>query len=59
MKKNYASLFIGVTEARTELIKAIDQADNKAIALMQNNKVKAYIVPVALYEDMIEKLNKL
>lgn len=56
--KNYAPLSLGVTEARTELVKAIEEAKNQPIALMHQNKVKAYIVPVALYEEMVEKLKK-
>ena len=59
IQKNYAQLCIGSTEARTELMRAIEGANNQTIALMHQNKVRAYIVPVTLYEEMVEKLKKL
>ncbi len=58
IQKNYAPFSIGVTEARSELMKVIEASNNQTIALMHQNKIKAYIVPVSLYEDMIDALEE-
>lgn len=59
MKKNYADLTIGITEAIKNLRKAIDEASGKPIALLQSNKPIAYIVPVETYEQMQEEFLEL
>ena len=58
IQKNYAPFSIGVTEARSELTKAIEEANNQPIALMYQNKIKAYIVPASLYENMVDELER-
>jgi PHD/YefM family antitoxin component YafN of YafNO toxin-antitoxin module len=52
MKKNYAKLSLGITEARSELKRSIVEAGDEPIALLQNNKIIAYIVPPNTFEKL-------
>ena len=57
MKRNYAGLTIGITEAVKNFRKTIDSSNGQPIALLQANKPIAYIVPTETYEQMVDELN--
>jgi len=54
MKKNYAKLSLGITEARNELKRSIVAAGDEPIALLQNNNIIAYIVPPSTFEKLCD-----
>jgi len=56
MNKNYARFSLSVTEAQRRIFRSIEELDKDSIAILKSNKVRAYIVPAEVYEDMIDTL---
>lgn len=59
MQKNYAPFSVGLFEVRFNLTKILKEMTDKPAAIMDRGNIKAYLVPAATYEAMVEKLDEL
>ncbi len=44
-----------MTEVKRNLPKILKESGGKAVAILNHNKAEAYLVPVELYKELIEK----
>jgi antitoxin StbD len=59
MEHIYSSLTTSISELKKSPTAILNAASGRPIALLNNNKATAYIVPAKLYEKMIEELEDL
>jgi antitoxin StbD len=59
MHKIYADKTVSVTELKRNLASILSQAEGDAVAVLNHNKPEAYLLPAALYESLLERLEDL
>lgn len=56
MRKIYADKTVSVTELKRNLASILSEAGEDAVAVLNHNKPEAYLLPAALYEKLIERI---
>ncbi len=51
----YTNHTASMTEIKRNLPKILKKSDGNAVAILNHNKVAAYLVPVALYEQLVKR----
>lgn len=59
MQNIYANKTVSVTELKRNLASVLSQAGNDAVAVLNHNRPEAYLLPAALYESLLERLEDL
>jgi prevent-host-death family protein len=59
MNEIFASQTVSVTELKRNFTNIIKQADGAAVAVLNNNKPEAYLVPAAEFQRLLERLEDL
>lgn len=57
MQRIEANITVSVSDLKKSPTGVMDQADGETIAVLNHNKVIAYMVPADAYEAMMEKLD--
>ena len=56
MHQIYASQAVSVTELKRSYAAVIADAEGEAVAVLNNNKPEAYLIPAEAYEQLIDRL---
>lgn len=59
MQRIYANKTVSVTELKRNLSSVLSQAGDDAVAVLNHNRPEAYLLPAALYESLLERLEDL
>lgn len=59
METIFADKTVSVTELKRNFSAIINEAENKAVAILNHNKPEAYLLPAAFYERLLERLEDL
>lgn len=59
MQRVEADIAISVSELKKNPSQVMAQADGQAVAVLNHNRVMAYMVPAARFEAMMERLDDL
>ncbi|MGO4917820.1 type II toxin-antitoxin system Phd/YefM family antitoxin [Pseudogemmobacter sp. W21_MBD1_M6] len=59
MQRMEANRTVSVSDLKRSPTAVINQAADEAVAVLNHNRVMAYMVPVAMYEQMMEQLDDL
>ena len=59
MNEIFATKTISVTELKRSYSSVIRNAEDEAVAVLNNNKPEAYLVPAEAYQRLIERLEDL
>ena len=59
METILADASISITELKRNPSAVIDAADGESVAVLVHNKPSAYLVPAAMYQRMLERLEDL
>lgn len=59
MQRLVAQMAVSVSDLKKSPGAVMDGADGEAVAILNHNKVMAYMVPARAYEAMIERLDDL
>jgi antitoxin StbD len=59
MQRLEAKIAVSVSELKKSPSAILDEAGGEAVAVLNHNKVVAYMVPAAVYEAMMERLDDL
>ncbi|GAB5448765.1 type II toxin-antitoxin system Phd/YefM family antitoxin [Gymnodinialimonas sp.] len=59
MQKIDASIAASVSELKKSPTAVIDDAEGSPVAILNHNRVMAYLVPAATYEAMLDRLDDL
>lgn len=59
MQRVEAQVAVSVSELKKSPSAVLDQAHGEAVAVLNHNRVMAYMVPADIYETMIERLDDL
>jgi len=59
MQRVEAQVAVSVSELKKSPSGVLDQAHGEAVAVLNHNRVMAYMVPAEIYEAMIERLDDL
>lgn len=59
MQNVFANKAISVSELKKNPSAAISEAEDEAVAVLNHNRVMGYLVPAAVYEAMVERLENL
>jgi len=59
MQRVEADIAISVSDLKKNPSQVMAQADGQAVAVLNHNRVMAYMVPAARFEAMMERLNDL
>jgi antitoxin StbD len=55
----YADKTVSVTELKRNLASVLSQAGDEAVAVLNHNRPEAYLLPAALYERLLARLEDL
>lgn len=59
MQRVEAKLAVSVSDLKKSPSSIMDLADGEAIAVLNHNRIMAYMVPAEVYESMLEQLDDL
>lgn len=59
MHEIFASQTISVTELKRSYSKVLREAEGEAVAVLNNNRPEAYLVPADAYERLMDRLEDL
>lgn len=59
MNEIFASKTVSVTELKRSYSAVIRNAEDEAVAVLNNNKPEAYLIPAEAYQRLIERLEDL
>ena len=59
MQRVEASLSASISDLRKNPSSVVEAADGEAVAILNHNRVMAYIVPAETYESMLDRLDDL
>lgn len=57
MQRVEANIAVSVSDLRKSPSAVMDEANGEAVAVLNHNRIMAYMVPASVYEDMLEKLD--
>jgi antitoxin StbD len=59
MQRVEASLAVSVSDLKKSPTAVLDEAQGEAVAILNHNRIMAYMVPADVYEAMLERLDDL
>ncbi|WP_420959781.1 type II toxin-antitoxin system Phd/YefM family antitoxin [Brucella sp. IR073] len=59
MQRVEASLAVSVSDLKKSPTAVLDEAQGEAVAVLNHNRIMAYMVPADVYEAMLERLDDL
>ena len=59
MQRGEAQIAVSVSDLKRSPSAVMDNADGETVAVLNHNRVMAYMVPAAAYEAMVERLDDL
>ncbi|PRD45706.1 hypothetical protein C5748_00650 [Phyllobacterium phragmitis] len=59
MQRVEASLAVSVSDLKKSPRAVLDEAQGEAVAVLNHNRIMAYMVPAEVYEAMLERLDDL
>ncbi|MGU3401585.1 type II toxin-antitoxin system Phd/YefM family antitoxin [Brucellaceae bacterium D45D] len=59
MQRVEASMAVSVSDLKKSPSAIMDEAQGEAIAVLNHNRIMAYMVPADVYESMLERLDDL
>lgn len=59
MQRVEAQIAVSVSDLKRSPSAVMDNADGETVAVLNHNRVMAYMVPAAAYEAMVERLDDL
>ena len=57
MNTLYAETCVSISELKKNPAAILREADGESVVILSHNKPQAYLVPVAIYENMLERLD--
>lgn len=57
MQRVEANIAVSVSDLKKSPSAVMDEANGEAVAVLNHNRIMAYMVPASVYEDMLEKLD--
>lgn len=59
MQRVEASIAVSVSDLKKSPTAVMDEAQGEAVAVLNHNRIMAYMVPAKVYETMLEQLDDL
>ncbi|MCH4544084.1 MULTISPECIES: type II toxin-antitoxin system Phd/YefM family antitoxin [Brucella/Ochrobactrum group] len=57
MQRVEANIAVSVSDLKKSPSAVMDEANGETVAVLNHNRIMAYMVPADVYEDMLEKLD--
>lgn len=57
MQRVEANIAVSVSDLKKSPSAVMDEANGEAVAVLNHNRIMAYMVPASVYEAMLEKLD--